>query len=53
VWVEHDRDAVRAREIIETLLKVSAHGPPRKCAECGEESPSTFETCWNCGHSLD
>jgi hypothetical protein len=25
-----------------------ANGPNWKCAQCGEENPSSFETCWKC-----
>lgn len=52
VWVEHARDAERAREIIDTFQR-SGSGPPRKCPACGEENPSTFELCWSCGAGLE
>ena len=26
-------------------------GPPH-CTACGEDSPSNFDLCWNCGHQL-
>lgn len=53
VWVEKDRDAARARELIDEYLRASPNGPPRQCPHCGEENPGTFETCWSCGRSLD
>jgi hypothetical protein len=52
VWVEHARDAARARALIEEFLRAS-HGPPRKCPGCGEENPSSFDLCWNCGAGLE
>lgn len=52
VWVEHARDADRARELIAAFLG-SSHGPPRKCPACGEENPSSFDLCWACGAGLE
>ncbi|HXS51263.1 MAG TPA: DUF2007 domain-containing protein [Usitatibacter sp.] len=52
VWVEKPGDAPRAREIIEAYL-CSPSGPPRKCAACGEENPSSFDLCWACGAGLE
>jgi hypothetical protein len=53
IWVERDGDAERARKLIQALLAPGPSGPPRDCPHCGEENPGTFETCWNCGRSLD
>jgi ribosomal protein L37E len=25
---------------------------PLFCRRCGEESPGSFELCWNCGYAL-
>jgi ribosomal protein L40E len=25
---------------------------PLYCRKCGEQSPGSFELCWNCGHAL-
>jgi hypothetical protein len=52
VWVEHARDAERARAIIDAFLR-SASGPPRTCPACGEENPSSFDLCWSCGAGLE
>jgi hypothetical protein len=52
VWVDHARDAPRARELIDEFLR-SSHGPPRKCPACGEENPSSFDLCWSCGAGLE
>jgi len=52
VWVEHPRDADRARELIEEFLR-SGSGPSRKCPACGEENPPAFDLCWSCGTGLE
>jgi len=49
LWVLHDEDLPRARQILE------AHqAPPLKasrwhCRECGELIDGQFEVCWRCG----
>jgi hypothetical protein len=53
VWVERDDDAPRARDIIHEYFKRTPTGPPVRCPACGEENPSTFDLCWNCGAGLD
>lgn len=50
VWVE-EGDLEVARAILDAA-EHAADGPPRKCAHCGEESPSSFELCWACGRIL-
>ena len=52
VWVDRDGDAARAREAIEAYLKPVPEGPALKCPRCGEENPSSFDLCWNCGAAL-
>ncbi len=52
VWVENAAHASRAREIIEEYLR-SGNGPARKCPDCGEENPSSFDLCWSCGAGLE
>jgi hypothetical protein len=52
VWVEHVRDADRAREVIDAFQR-SGNGPPAKCAACGEENPASFDLCWSCGAGLE
>lgn len=49
VWVADERDLANARVI------VAAHAARRSaigsvhCDACGEDSPSNFGCCWNCG----
>lgn len=33
------------------LMEIEAANTNWTCPKCGEESPLTFETCWNCGQS--
>ncbi len=49
VWLEDDRDAVRARKLVEEFERPSSGEPPRRCPNCREESPARFEVCWKCG----
>ncbi|OVE75744.1 hypothetical protein BVX97_03615 [bacterium E08(2017)] len=32
------------------LKEIAAANTYWQCKECGEESPVTFPSCWNCGH---
>lgn len=47
LWVIDDADASRA----EALLRrgPERHGPPWRCAACGEVSEPQFTQCWKCG----
>jgi hypothetical protein len=49
VWVLDDADGDRAVRLIERLTADSADGDSWRCADCGEENPSTFAVCWSCG----
>lgn len=49
VWVADERDLANARVIVAAhAARRSASGSVR-CAACGEDSPSNFGCCWNCG----
>jgi len=51
VWLERDGDAYAGSTILEDYVarkKVPA-GEDRRCPECGEDNPSNFELCWQCG----
>jgi hypothetical protein len=52
VWVDNPADAERAKALIESFQHSATPGPPVKCPSCGEESPGSFDLCWNCGHDL-
>lgn len=54
VWVEEPRDLVRAAPIVAShARRPSADGPERQCKRCGESSPASFATCWQCGGWID
>ena len=53
LWVEDPTHAARAREVILEFLKPAPAGPPRKCPNCGEENPRSFDLCWSCGAGLE
>jgi len=53
VWVDDPRHEERAREVIEEYQRTRHLGPPRNCARCGEENPSSFDLCWACGAGLE
>ena len=48
VWVEDPEQAARGRAVIEEYMRARHLGPPWRCPQCGEENPSSFETCWAC-----
>jgi hypothetical protein len=52
VWVDDERHAERARELIDAFQRTPA-GPSVACPKCGEENPSSFELCWACGTGLE
>jgi hypothetical protein len=53
VWVERPADAQRARALIEEFLHAPVASVPRKCPQCSEENPGSFDLCWACGTGLE
>ena len=53
VWIADDNDEPRARAFLRQLEIDAMRTTPRYCRQCGEQSPGTFELCWNCGFGLD
>jgi hypothetical protein len=53
VWVEKPADAERARLLIDEFLRAPDAGKPRKCPQCSEENPGSFDLCWSCGAGLE
>ncbi len=47
VWIAHDAQEDRARELLQALREL----PQRRwtCTACGERVEGGFEQCWNCG----
>lgn len=52
VWLERESDRERAETLLRRMEADAAQAGSRHCARCGEESPATFDLCWNCGASL-
>jgi hypothetical protein len=52
VWIANDRDIDRARDILRAFEQMSAVSSSKRCANCSEDNPSTFQLCWNCGAPL-
>ena len=52
VWVSEERDLPRAREVVQAFERAPAAGVALRCQACGEENPSTFQLCWNCGDAV-
>ena len=52
IWIEHDRDEVRARAVIEQFERRNEPEKLKNCLVCGEQSPDTFEVCWRCAADL-
>jgi hypothetical protein len=56
VWVAQ-ADCERARKVIEDWEAERRTGepkpssPPWTCPRCGEETPGSFDVCWNCNYS--
>jgi hypothetical protein len=50
----NDADLDRSVELIRNYIEALRDEPVAEitCQECGESSPGTFATCWNCGASL-
>jgi hypothetical protein len=51
VWLLDEADVARAQRVLETFTRPLV-SPPRRCRDCGEDNPGTFETCWHCGAPL-
>jgi hypothetical protein len=51
VWLERECDADRARVLLAGIEADAASAKPWDCPACGEESPGSFDLCWNCGRA--
>jgi hypothetical protein len=51
VWVVHDDDLARGRELLRRFLADSARdvGHSWVCHGCGELIDGSFDLCWRCG----
>jgi len=48
VWIARDADEARARALLREM-EADASTTPHYCRRCGEQSPGSFDLCWNCG----
>jgi hypothetical protein len=51
VWLADDADAPRAQALL-NAMEVDATRRPLYCRNCGEQSPGSFDLCWNCGTAI-
>lgn len=52
LWVAHERDYERARELVLRFESTPRDVRAVHCSACGEENPGNFQVCWNCGANL-
>ena len=52
VWLEREADRERAEILLARLTEEAARSGTAHCTACGEDSPSNFDLCWNCGRQL-
>ncbi|HUU71204.1 MAG TPA: DUF2007 domain-containing protein [Burkholderiales bacterium] len=52
VWLEDERDATRALELIRNFESSKSTDRQVACPACAEPNPENFEVCWNCGVTL-
>ena len=52
VWLERELDLERAGSGRAAMDLDSRKTGSLRCAGCREESPATFDLCWNCGGAL-
>ncbi len=51
VWLEREQDRERAAVLL-ARIEADAGEATQHCAACGEDSPASFDLCWNCGRGL-
>lgn len=49
VWVGGEHDVARAAPLVAAHGSRASGEPDRCCAACGETSPASFASCWQCG----
>jgi hypothetical protein len=52
VWIADERDSARAAAIVQAHAERPLAGGEVRCAACGEDSPSNFDSCWRCSALL-
>lgn len=49
VWIEDEREAAAALELIRAARAAPRHAPAWTCPACGEWLEGQFSACWRCG----
>lgn len=49
VWLDNPADLPEARQVIGEYEQQRDLTGSRICQSCGEQSPASFELCWQCG----
>ncbi|MCG6942961.1 MAG: DUF2007 domain-containing protein [Thiohalocapsa sp.] len=51
IWIVHDRDLSRARDLLRRFLDDGRREPAPSwvCRNCGELVDGSFDLCWHCG----
>ena len=52
VWIANERDLDVARKLVDSFEHMPDVAGTLRCPQCAEESPSTFQLCWNCGSGI-
>lgn len=52
IWLVNREDLARAKKVVAEYERPIAALENQKCKHCGEESPGTFEVCWQCGEEF-
>jgi hypothetical protein len=52
VWLERELDLERAGIVLAAIDVDARKIGNVRCGGCREESPATFDLCWNCGDAL-
>src|SRR5689334_19558802 len=52
VWLADDDDVPRAQALLRSMEADAQRTTPLYCRNCGEQSPGSFELCWNCGTAI-
>jgi len=53
LWLHDERDLPAAQQVFRDLTAKPDRPEAWRCAECGEEVPAEFMTCWNCSSGRD
>ena len=53
VWIMRDTDYERGRKIVQQYEAIPQPSSTVHCPACGEENPSNFQLCWQCGGGLE